>query len=136
MEFVKYQRENDHSILFAIRLSESDRHIGNIKIGSINTHHSHADISYFIGDKNLWHKGIATECINLISEFGFSDLCLHRIEAGTYSVAVGSWKALEKNSFKREGIFRKQIMIDGNYIDAYRYGLLKSEYREIYQNFG
>ena len=130
-EFVKSQRENDHSILFAIRLSSNDRHIGNIKIGPINKHHNHADISYFIGDKSQWNKGIATECINLISGFAFYDLKLHKVEAGTYAEAVGSWKALEKNGFTREGVFRKQVVFGEQYIDTYRYGLLSSEYKPI-----
>lgn len=130
-DFVKYQRENNHSILFAIRLTETDRHIGNIKIGPINVHHNHADISYFIGEKTLWNQGIATECINLVSGFGFSDLNLHRVEAGAYVKAVGSWKALEKNGFTREAVFRQQVISDGQYIDVYRYGLLASEYKEL-----
>ena len=102
--------------------------IGNIKIGPINKKHNHADISYFIGEKDLWNKGIATECINLASSFGFSDLHLHRVEAGTYSKAIGSQKALEKNGFSREGVFRKQAISNGEYIDVYRYGLLAEEY--------
>lgn len=130
-EFVKSQRENNHSILFAIILNADDRHIGNIKIGPINSHHHNADISYFIGDKNMWNKGIATECINLVSGFGFSEFNLNRIEAGTYAKAIGSWKALEKNGFIREGVFRKKVLCGNDYIDAYRYGLLASEYRPL-----
>ena len=128
--FVESQRNNDHSVLFAIVLKENNTHIGNIKIGPIHPHYSHADISYFIGEKEHWHKGIATEAIELISKFGFEDLNLHRIEAGAYECAIGSWKALEKCGFKREGILRKQVLFKDNYIDIYRYGLLKSEYNK------
>ncbi len=128
--FVKDQRENAHSYLFAIICKENDTHIGNIKIGPIHSHDHHADISYFIGDVNYWNKGIATEAIALICKFGFDDLALHRIEAGTYSCAIGSWKALEKCGFKREGIFREQVFFNGKYIDMYRYGLLGSELNE------
>lgn len=124
--FVKSQRENEHSILFAIISNEDNRHIGNIKIGPINMHYRHADISYFIGDKQFWNKGIATEAISLVCEFGFGELGLHRIEAGAYAAAVGSWKALEKNGFQREGVFREQVLLNGEYMDIYRYGLLRS----------
>ena len=130
-EFVRFQRENNHSVLFAIRLSSDDRHIGNIKIGPINFHYNHADISYFIGEKDLWNKGIATQAINMVCDFGFHELNLHRIEAGAYEKAVGSWKALERNGFLREGVFRKQVMSGNEYMDSYHYGLLKSEYRKI-----
>lgn len=126
--FVKSQRENDHSILFAIVFA--NKHIGNIKIGPINRHHNHADISYFIGNKKLWNHGIATESIRLVCEFGFKELDLHRIEAGAYSKAIGSWKALEKNGFLREGTFRKQVLSENEYIDVYRYGFLQTEWRK------
>lgn len=127
--FVISQRENDHSYLMAIILNENHRHIGNIKIGPINRYHKHADLSYFIGDRSLWGKGIATEAIYLASDFAFNDLGLHRVEAGVYSLAVGSWKAMEHNGFKREAVFREQAICKDSYIDIYRYGLLKSEFK-------
>lgn len=126
--FVKSQRENNHSVLFAIISREENSHIGNIKIGPIHEHYRHADISYFIGDKQFWNKGIATEAIRLVCEFGFEELRLHRIEAGAYAAAVGSWKALEKNGFHREGIFRDQVILNNEYMDTYRYGLLRSDW--------
>lgn len=130
-DFVKSQRENNHSILFAIILISDNRHIGNIKIGPVNECHKHADISYFIGDKSQWNKGIATEAINLVCEFGFHEMHLHRIEAGVYAEAVGSWSALEKNGFIREAVFREKVMFYGRYMDVYRYGMIESEYKKI-----
>lgn len=128
IDFVKSQRDNDHSVLFAIALNSDGRHIGNIKIGPWNKHLNHADISYFLGDKNCWNKGIATEAIRLVCEFGFNEWNLHRIEAGAYSAAIGSYKALEKNGFLREAVFREQVVSNGHYMDIYRYGLLKREF--------
>ena len=128
--FVESQRNNNHSVLLAIVLKENNIHIGNIKIGPIHPHYSHADISYFIGEKRYWHRGIATEAIELICRFGFEDLHLHRIEAGAYECAIGSWKALEKCGFKREGVLRKQVLFNNAFIDIYRYGLLESEYKK------
>jgi RimJ/RimL family protein N-acetyltransferase len=132
--FVESQRNNSHSYLFAIIHCDDDRHIGNIKIGPIHPHYQHADISYFIGDTDFWHKGIATEAIELVCKFGFEELYLHRIEAGAYACAIGSWKALENNGFRREGIFREQILFKQKYIDVYRYGLLKDEYKRLKDN--
>lgn len=128
--FVQSQRDNAHSVLFAIVCRKDDVHIGNIKIGPIHPHYSYADISYFIGEKEYWHKGLATEAIRLVCQFGFEQLSLHRIEAGAYDCAIGSWRALENCGFKREGIFRKQVSFHGKYIDVYRYGLLKEDREE------
>lgn len=44
-------------------------------------HYNYADISYFIGEKLLWGKGVDSEVIRLITDYGFSKLKLHKIEA-------------------------------------------------------
>lgn len=126
-EFIRSQRSNAHSILFAICLAEGMGHIGNIKIGPINKHHGYGAISYFIGEKSLWGKGIASEAVGLVCNFAFTELGLRRVEAGAYASAVGSWKALEHNGFVREGVFRKQVYSNGIYMDVYSYGLLEGE---------
>lgn len=128
--FVIEQRKNDHSVLFVMIDKDTQRHIGNIKIGPINKHYRYADISYFIGDRSYWNRGIATEAIFLICKFGFESLSLHRIEAGVYAEAEGSWKALENNGFIREGVYRKKVCFDDRYIDIYRYGMLRDEFYE------
>lgn len=64
----------------------------------------------------------------MICKFGFEELDLNRVEAGVYETAIASWKALEKNGFKKEGTFREQVYLDGKYIAVYRYGLLKNEW--------
>lgn len=120
--FVTQQIENDDSILFAIMLTDSTEHIGNIKIGPIHEIYKCADISYFIGEKKYWGKGLATTAIKLVCDFASKDLRLHKIEAGTYSSAVGSQRVLEKNGFKQEGCQREHIYFDNKYIDLLRYG--------------
>lgn len=127
-EFVQSQRENNHSVLFAIIYLDGKRHIGNLKIGPVHPYYKHGDISYFIGEKGLWGKGIATEAIKLACKFGFKELELHKLEAGVYETAVGSWKALEKNGFKQEGIFRDHAMVQDKFVNVLRYGLLKDEF--------
>lgn len=134
-QFVEKQRDSIDSVLFAIINNETGCHIGNIKIGPVHPHYRHADLSYFIGDKTCWNKGLATEAVRLVCRFGFEELGLHRIEAGVYELAVGSWKVLEKNHFKREGMFREQVYFQGSYINVYRYGLLRNEESDQQQTF-
>lgn len=130
--FVRQQRKCNDSILWAIvyrgRGSDEDIHIGNIKIGPIHPHYRHGDISYFIGDKQYYNKGIATEAVHLVTEYGFQKLHLHRIEAGCYAVNTGSNKVLEKNGFKRDAVFHEQVLFDGRYMDVYRFSVLEDEW--------
>lgn len=100
LDFVKKMDGNSNEILFAICIKENDKHIGNIKLGPINWVHRKGDLSFLIGDKNYWGKGIASEAIGLVVEFAFNILGLHKVIAGYYEKNIGSMKALNKNGFE------------------------------------
>ena len=127
-DFVQSIRESDHSCLFAIIVG--GKHIGNIKLGPIHQHYKYADISYFIGEKSYWGKGIATDAIFLITDFGFKILNLNRIQAGAFADNIGSLKALEKNGYKKDAVLRKQIFVNvgDEFQDHIMYGILKDEW--------
>lgn len=121
---------NDHqNITFAIVENEHKKHIGNIKLGNINWIHRYADIGLIIGDSSFWGKGIATEAIDLVAEYGFKQLNLRRIIAGVYSKNIASKKAFERNGFSISHIEREKYFFEGEYIDGivlekfFNYGL-------------
>lgn len=135
-EFVQNMIDSSNQLLLAIIDKQTNMHIGNIKIGPIHEHYNHADVSYFIGEKQFWNKGYATEAIEIACAYGFEDLNLHRMEAGVYEQAVGSRKALEHNGFVREAVFREQVLFMDKYIDVFRYGLLKSDWEKTKRRNG
>lgn len=116
-EFVNCIINSNNSILFAIVVKSNMKHIGNIKIGPINEHYNNADISYFIGDKEYWGKGIATNAIKLVCDYGFNELGLHRIQAGVFDENLGSIKVLKKAGFIEEACFKEALIspINGKY---------------------
>jgi RimJ/RimL family protein N-acetyltransferase len=114
----------DDEIFLAICLRDGGAHIGNIKLGPINKHHSFAYISLVIGEKGCWGKGYATEAISLMVRFAFDELGLHKVMAGCYANNAGSAKAFEKAGFSREGIERKKWMCNGEYVDGVVLGLV------------
>jgi len=122
---------NPNEIFFAICDIKNDKHIGNIKLGPINWYHRKGDISLLIGDKNYWGRGVATEAIHLVVEFGFKTLNLHKLNAGYYENNIGSAKAFEKCGFKVEGHFKDEYYCDGKYINGVRIGLLKKEFLNV-----
>jgi [ribosomal protein S5]-alanine N-acetyltransferase len=117
------------SHLMAITDAESDRHIGNIKIGPIRSHHNYADLSYFIGDRDYWGRGYATEAIQLAIRLGFERLGLHRLQAGTYATNVGSARALEKAGFIRDAILHRQVLGPSGWEDRVCYRVLEEEWQ-------
>lgn len=129
--FVEGIKASTDSYIFAIMAKDGTnefQHIGNIKIGPINFRYSFADVSYFIGNKQMWGRGFATEAIRLITDFGFSQLGLYRMQAGVFERNLGSRIALERNGYKLEGCLRKQIYSNEGLEDHMLFGILKEEW--------
>jgi len=95
----KYNSEGD--LLFGIFFDGT--HIGNIKLGPIRFEHMTAQVSYFIGEKKFWGKGIASKCVKAVVHFAVTELGLKKINAGYYENNIGSAKVLEKCGFVVEG---------------------------------
>ena len=113
---------NDNNYQFGIFIKETGMHIGNIKIGNINTYHRFAEIGFLIGEKDFWGKGIASEAIGLVTEFAFRVLQLHKLWGGLYSPNIGSLKAFQKNGYLQEGIKKSQYLLNGVYYDDILFG--------------
>jgi len=126
--FVKSKDGVLHEPFFAICLKQDMSHIGNIKLGPINWVHRNAMISLFIGAKELWGKGFATEAISLIVKYGFQTLNLNKLEAGCYKENEGSARAFEKCGFIREGLLRSHFINKGKDIDMYILGICSRDY--------
>ena len=125
-KYVEKIMGTDNELLLAMCLQDNHKHIGNIKLGPINLIHKNAEISLFIGDKNAWGKGIATEAIYILSNYAFNTLYLNKLTAGCYANNIGSMKAFEKAGYKIEGIWEKQYLCNKVYVDRICMGLLNS----------
>lgn len=134
-QFVSGQLQRSDSWLFAIIDLSDDSHIGNIKVGPRDLNHNNAELSFFIGERNRWGKGLATDAIGVAVRFAFSIWGVHRLQAGVYSTNVGSMRALEKAGFRHEGRLRKHLTGDAGNEDLILYGLLSDEWVESSEVF-
>jgi RimJ/RimL family protein N-acetyltransferase len=98
--------------------------IGLVKQGDI--YRMTAELGYWIGDP-FWGNNIATRAIKLITDYGFSELLLERIFAGVFGFNKPSMSVLEKNGYKKEGIFRNSVIKNDIIQDEYIYAKLKNE---------
>ncbi|QBG35222.1 GNAT family N-acetyltransferase [Litorilituus sediminis] len=131
--FIKGILENPNEHLFTIRLKSNDKHIGNIKIGPINPHHNIGDVSLFIGDKDSWGKGIATQAIALISQYSFEQLKLRKLCAGAYKANVGSTKAFLKAGYVSDGVLANHYTFNGKPCDLVQVCLFNNQADKIVQ---
>lgn len=93
----------------------------------------HDDLQGMIGycySKRAWGQGYATEAAGALIKFGFEKLDLHRICAYCDVFNIASQRVLEKNGMRREGCFRKNSFIRGEWRDNYQYAILREEWEE------
>jgi ribosomal-protein-alanine N-acetyltransferase len=75
-----------------------------------------AMISYFV-DEARAGRGIASAAVDEIAQFGFGELGLHRLEAGTATTNIASQRVLEHNRFTKVGLLRGHLRLRGEWVD-------------------
>ncbi|MFC1715762.1 GNAT family N-acetyltransferase [Candidatus Poribacteria bacterium] len=121
--------KNDRNIHLGIALRKNDQLIGGIGLYYISMPHRHAELGILIGDRNCWSKGYGTEAMNLILEYGFNQLNLHRIYLFVLDFNPRAIRAYEKVGFKREAVFRDHGYRNGEYCDDHAMSILEDEWR-------
>lgn len=111
------QSENDTKYSFGIFLKETDELIGNIALTEVlRGPLQSCYVGYYL-DERCNGKGYMTEAVKLVVDYAFKELVLHRIEAGVMPHNLRSMKVLEKAGFHKEGIAKKNVMINGVWQD-------------------
>ena len=79
-------------------------------------------------EQEFWGKGIATEAVKLIVDYGFKELNLHKITARILSPDKASIRITEKLGFKHEITHKKEIFVDGEHVDTVNYIIFKADW--------
>lgn len=90
---------NNEWIYWAITLKESSKLIGTICLWNFSSKKNVAELGYEL-DPALQGKGIMSEALKKIIEFGFQEIELKKIEAYTHKNNDNSSKLLQKYNFK------------------------------------
>ncbi|MFC0414064.1 GNAT family N-acetyltransferase [Cytobacillus solani] len=102
---------------FGIFLKATDKLIGDISLTQIARGDLQSCYTGFTLDKEYNGNGYTTEALQLVVDFAFRELKLHRIEAGAMPDNIASIRVLEKAGFKKEGIAKENLKINGKWTD-------------------
>lgn len=106
--------------------------IGCISLIGINQAQRKASIgASWIGEE-YWGKGIATECIQLLLKYAFSELRLKEVNSYVFLGNNASIRMLEKNGMKRIRRFHKYYPLEGRYRYLDEYLIYSKSYRYLY----
>jgi len=87
-----------------------------------------ASLGYWIGAPHAG-GGYMTNAVRTVLPFAFGTLGLNRLEAACLPHNTASARVLEKVGFRREGLARHYLKIDGHWQDHDLYGLLCDDAR-------
>jgi ribosomal-protein-alanine N-acetyltransferase len=115
--------ESNEGINWAITYKDNPKLIGIIGHYRIKPEHFRAEVGYMLLPE--YHgKGIISEAIKEVVNYGFNEMKLHSIEAIIDPENFGSARVLEKNNFVKEAHLKENEFYEGRFLDTVIYSIL------------
>jgi [ribosomal protein S5]-alanine N-acetyltransferase len=112
-----YRREARAGRSFSFGIFKGPNLIGQINLGGVIYGALRgAHIGYWI-DRNYANRGIMSEAVNMVTDFAFNELELHRIEINIRPENSPSIRVAEKCGYLYEGLRPRYLHIDGKWRD-------------------
>ncbi len=127
----QYQRElrDDQGYAFLIFRQADGALVGGLSISNVRRGVAQAaSIGYWIGASYV-RRGHMSDAVKACVPFAFTTLGLHRLEAACLPHNVPSQRVLEKAGFRREGMARRYLKINGVWQDHDLFALLQDDAR-------
>ena len=105
MSFFYNLRRDDSGIWWAVCSPDNNEFYGAGGLNSLSKEHKKAEVGFWLLTAH-WGKGIMTEALPLICNYGFDVLGLHRIEGFVESENTACKNAMEKSQFSLEGTMK------------------------------
>ena len=121
-------RLQDREYVYVIADAASDRAIGVIGLRHVDQPMRTAQIGTWLG-REYWGTGANDEAKQLLLDFSFGLLALHRIEARIAVENRRSRRAFERLGARNEGVLRESFYKDGVYHDQDLFVVLEQDWR-------
>jgi len=113
---------------FAVTLRGCDTAIGIFQVRDLGIGFENAEWGFAIGSA-FWGTGVFREGAELVLEFAFETLGVHRLEARAAAINGRGNGALQKVGAVQECVLRKSLLRDGRYLDQVLYAVIAVDWR-------
>ena len=127
-------RGQKDTLAFAILLPPEYKLIGITSLGNIDWRNRNAELAIFIGEKDLWGRGLGTEALVLLLDYAFNVLGLNKVYLRAIEYNERAIKCYLKVGFKIVGRLRKQRFRGGRYWDEIAMDILAEEFRNKHKS--
>ncbi|ANE51960.1 GNAT family N-acetyltransferase [Flavisolibacter tropicus] len=120
---------NKSFLYFQLIDKSNDTVIGGCGYHTWYLDHFRAEIGYGLFQEQHKGKGLMTEALLPIIDYGFNTMHLNRIEALIGPENTASLQLVKRLNFTREGYLRQHYNHNGQIVDSVLFSLLRSEYK-------
>ncbi|MDP2856562.1 MAG: GNAT family protein, partial [Bacillota bacterium] len=103
--------------------------VGTIALGQISSKHRKARVGIAIFEKASRNRGFGTEAMELVLDYSFNTLKLHRVELDVFEDNAAAIRSYKKCGFVSEGIVRECYVKNGRFITAILMSILEHEWK-------
>jgi RimJ/RimL family protein N-acetyltransferase len=125
-------RRKGESYIFGIELNEPKQLIGTCGFHTVSAIHRATELGIAVWNKQYWGKGLGTEALILVLNYGFNILNLHSVYLTVIEDNLRAQRAYLKVGFQSAGRHRQAVYQDGTYKDLLLMDILADEYRRRY----
>lgn len=124
----KLATQNEESVNFTICLLGEEEPIGGIGLREIDRVNGSAEVAIFIADRKLWDKGLGTDAMRALVDFGFGELRLERIWLRVFDYNPRAVRSYEKAGFVKEVLLRHDRFHRGKHHDTHLMAIVRPDW--------
>jgi len=125
------QREAGTYVCFAVTLRGFDTAIGIFQIRQLEGSFTTAEWGFALGSP-FWGTGVFQQSAELVLDFIFGTLGVHRLEARAAVLNGRGNGALVKVGAVQEALLRSSLNLSGEYLDQYLYSIVADDRRRVH----
>lgn len=129
--YENYMQNRNNNVRCSIIDEKLDSILGLVSLTNIDYVNKSAEFHIMIGDIDSRGKGIGQFATTELLKHAFKNMNLHRIELSVLESNMQAIKLYEKIGFKREGIKRKSVYKNGEFVNNVIMAILKEEFSNI-----
>ncbi|WP_148550698.1 GNAT family N-acetyltransferase [Candidatus Nitrosotenuis cloacae] len=123
-------QKNSDRIMFMVT-NKLDNPIGVCGLIHVDLNDKTASIAIIIGEKKFQSKGFGTAALQMLIDYGFNKLKLHRLEAEVFEYNETSIKLFKKMNFTQEIVLRNSLWRRGKWWNTFLFSILRNEHVKI-----
>jgi len=125
-------RENKQILPFVVQLKETGKIVGTTRMYGLDFHNRACEIGSTWYAPDYQRSFVNTACKLTLLQFCFEELNMLRVQLKTDERNIRSQKAMERIGAKKEGILRKERILENGYIrNACVYSIISEEWPEV-----